>query len=238
MHRSLVVIVHTSRQRRGDVTTRGSRASQPAPWSENHNNSSSKEKKDFFVELSNNKCDLGIVIAKAKKERNGILGSHTKAFANWNLYSAQTSSHWNASQKTTFPFPTWCYLGGKDYYKFCSLFNKIEKTSIGWIHVKNDLCCNCHVLIIYKHYEALRLGGWWCGGEIWRCWYVICNMCRHVDKLDSQKDYSVPRSFCQPTSRYIATIATMMMFQFLLQIAGFQHIFKRKMVHKKENSWT
>jgi hypothetical protein len=43
-------------------------------------------------------------------------------------------------------------------------------------------------------------------------------MCRHVDKLDSQKDYSVPRSFCQPTSRYIATIATMMMFQFLLQI--------------------
>jgi hypothetical protein len=36
--------------------------------------------KDFFVELSSNKCDLGIVIAKAK--RNGILGSHTKAFAN------------------------------------------------------------------------------------------------------------------------------------------------------------
>jgi hypothetical protein len=40
-----------------------------------------RRKRIFFVELSN-KCDLGIVIAKAKKERNGILGSHTKAFAN------------------------------------------------------------------------------------------------------------------------------------------------------------
>jgi hypothetical protein len=29
-------------------------------------------------------------------------------------------------------------------------------------------------------------------------------MCRHVDKLDLQKDYSVLRSFFQPTSRYIA----------------------------------
>jgi hypothetical protein len=29
-------------------------------------------------------------------------------------------------------------------------------------------------------------------------------MCRHVDKLDLQKDYSVLRSFFQPTSRYSA----------------------------------
>ncbi len=101
---------------------------------------------------------------------------------------------------------------------FVLFSTKSKKLQLVESHVKNDLSCNCHVLIIYNTMRLWDLEAGGVEGEIWRCWYVICNMCRHVDKLDSQKDYSVPRSFCQPTSRYIATIATMMMFQFLLQI--------------------
>jgi hypothetical protein len=67
-------------------------------------------------------------------------------------------------------------------------------------------------------------------------------MCRHVDKLDLQKDYSVLRSFSQPTSRYIApcyyhddvSILTIQIGHTRKQIAGgFQHIFKRKWCTRK-----
>jgi len=80
IHRSLVVIVHTSLQRRQRCNDKGIKSQQQPHGVKRIIVAAAAREKDFFVELSSNKCDLGIVIAKAK--RNGILGSHTKAFAN------------------------------------------------------------------------------------------------------------------------------------------------------------
>jgi hypothetical protein len=55
-------------------------------------------------------------------------------------------------------------------------FNKIKKTSIGWIHVKNDLCCNCHVLIIYNTMRLwdLEAGGVGEKSDVVDMWFATC----------------------------------------------------------------